>query len=209
MDTTMAHDHKFWDRMAPGYFKKPIGDEAAYQRKLEMTRRYLTPDTRMLELGCGTGGTAIAHAPYVKAIDAVDISNGMLNIARGQAAKAGVTIRFQQADTAHFQAPAGSYDAVLALSHLHLLDDWKGAIAKAYDLLAPGGVFVSSTVCLRDNMGWFRFIAPIGKALRLLPLVQVFKAVALRQAIADQGFEVVEDWQPAKSPAVFLIARKP
>ena len=57
---------KFWDRIAARYSKKPVADEAAYQKKLQITRKYLRPDSRVLEFGCGTGSTAIAHAAHVK-----------------------------------------------------------------------------------------------------------------------------------------------
>ncbi|MEO0412212.1 MAG: class I SAM-dependent methyltransferase [Pseudomonadota bacterium] len=204
----MTYEAKFWDRMAPGYFKRPIGDEDAYQRKLAMTREHLTCDTRLLELGCGTGGTAIAHAPFVKSVHATDVSPKMLEIARQQAHDAGVSITFEQMDTAGFEAPSGSYDAILALSHLHLLEDWRSAISKAHGLLSPGGVFVTSTGCMGDTMAWFRFVAPIGKALRLLPLIQIFTSDTLRQAMTDAGFKIVEDWQPEKSQAIFIIAQR-
>ena len=44
-----------------------------------------------------------------------------------------------------FSAPNGSFDAVLGLSILHLLDDRRTAIAKVHRMLALGGVFLSST----------------------------------------------------------------
>lgn len=209
MDTAMTADAKFWDKAAPGYFKKPIKDQSTYERKLEITRQYLTPETRLLELGCGTGGTAIAHAPSVKSVHAADISGEMLDIARRQAAEAGADIRFDQVDTSRFEAPPASYDAVLALSHLHLLEDWQRVIGNVYDMLAPGGVFVSSTACLSDSMNWFRFIAPVGRALGIFPTVLIFSADTLRKTMTDAGFEIVEDWTPPKSIGVFIVARKP
>ncbi len=41
-------------------------------------------------------------------------------------------------------------------------------------MLKPDGVFVSSTACLGDSQNWFRFIAPIGKIVGLIPLVRFF-----------------------------------
>jgi cyclopropane fatty-acyl-phospholipid synthase-like methyltransferase len=54
---------KFWDKVADGYAKQPIADEAAYQKKLQITRDYLQPRMNMLEFGCGTGSTALAPCP--------------------------------------------------------------------------------------------------------------------------------------------------
>ena len=78
----MDRSNKFWDRIAKRYSKQPIADEAAYQKKLEVTRRYFRPDMEVLEFGCGTGSTAIIQAPYVKHIHAIDISSKMIEIAQ-------------------------------------------------------------------------------------------------------------------------------
>lgn len=62
----MADLNKFWDRMANKYARQPIADEAAYQHKLDVTRQHFTPQSKVLEFGCGTGSTALLHAPHVK-----------------------------------------------------------------------------------------------------------------------------------------------
>ena len=79
-------EDRFWDRLAERYAQQPIADEVAYQTKLKVTRGYLRPDMDLLDFGCGTGGTAIIHAPYVRHIKAIDFSEAMLAIARGKAA---------------------------------------------------------------------------------------------------------------------------
>ena len=81
----MNQSTKFWDKIAERYSKQPIADEAAYQKKLQVTREYFQPDMEIVEFGCGTGSTAITHAPYVKHIHAIDISSKMIEIAQGKA----------------------------------------------------------------------------------------------------------------------------
>ena len=81
----MHQPSKFWDKISERYSKGPVVDEESYQTKLKVTREYLEPDMEILEIGCGTGSTAIAHAPYVKHIQAVDVSSKMLEIAQGKA----------------------------------------------------------------------------------------------------------------------------
>ena len=70
----MSEPNKFWDKIAERYSKRPVADEESYQRKLQVTRNYFRPDMEVLEFGCGTGSTAIVHAPNVKQIHAIDIS---------------------------------------------------------------------------------------------------------------------------------------
>ena len=78
----MAQSTKFWDKIAEKYSKQPIADEAAYQKKLAVTRDYFRPDMEVLEIGCGTGSTAILHTPYVKHIRAIDFSANMSDFSR-------------------------------------------------------------------------------------------------------------------------------
>lgn len=204
----MARSKRFWDRIAERYAKKPVGDEAAYQKKLAVTREYFRPDMEVLEIGCGTGLTAIAHAPYVRHILATDISEKMIEIAKGRAGAAGVqNVTFESVAFEDLDASTESVDAVLALSLLHLLEDKETAIARIHGMLRPGGIFVSNTVCLGDNMKWFRFILPIGRWLGVFPLVRIFTMNELENSLRHAGFDIEHIWQPDKT-VVFIVARK-
>ena len=208
--TAMAAASKFWDRMADHYARQPIADEDAYRTKLKVTQGYFRPDMEVLEFGCGTGGTAVIHAPYVRQIRAIDFSEKMLDIARRRATDAGVdNVSFERADIADLAEVDRRYDAVLGLSILHLLADKDAVIAKVFAMLKPGGIFVSSTTCIGDTMRIFKFVAPIGKAMGMLPQLDVMTVSELVASIAAAGFEIDHQWQPGKGKAVFIVARKP
>ena len=206
----MSTSARFWDKIAERYAKMPIRDEVAYQRKLEMTRRYLRPSMECLEFGCGTGGTAIIHAPYVKHIHAIDISANMLDIARHKASEHGVeNITFEQAAIDGYNN-SKTYDMILGLSILHLLDNWQDVIGKVHGMLKPGGLFVTSTSCMADGMRWFSLVGPLLKIVGLAPKVIMFSRHELEQALTGHGFELVENWKPeGKLKAVFIVAKKP
>lgn len=207
----MTDSKKFWDRMADRYFKQPIADDAAYQEKLRRTRQYFSKGSTVFEFGCGTGGTAINHAPYVQKYIATDISSEMLKIAKAQAADKNVeNVMFECADIASYEAPANAYDAVLGMSILHLIENADQIISKVRKMLKPDGVFVSSTACLGDHVAWFKFIAPIGRAIGIFPYVRVMKAADLAAALEANGFRIEDNWRPnkGKAHAVFIVARK-
>ena len=205
----MSRSKKFWDRIAKRYAKKPVGNEAAYQKKLAKTREHFRPGMEVLEIGCGTGSTAIAHAPYVGHIRATDISDKMIEIARGKAAAAGVrNVTFEALAVEDLDVASESVDAVLALSLLHLVEDREAVIARIHDMLRPGGIFVSNTVCLGDNMKWFRFVGPVGRWLGVFPLVRIIARSELEASLESAGFTIEHAWQPDKT-VVFIIARKP
>lgn len=204
-----ARTEKFWNRTADGYAKKPVPDEAAYRRKLEMTRDHLDRDSRVLEFGCGTGTTAIHHAPHVRHIDAIDVSARMIEIGREKAQAAGIgNIAFHQSPISAFDAPAESYDAVLGMSILHLLPDWRDTVGRVHDLLKPGGTFISSTMCLDDGFGLLKYLVPIGQAIGKLPEVAFFSRKTFLEGVRTAGFSIESEWQPKKRSPLFLIARK-
>lgn len=205
----MDQSARFWDRIAERYSKRRVADEAAYQKKLQVTREYFRPDMEVLEFGCGTGSTATAHAPYVKHILALDISSKMIEIAQGNADAAKVeNVTFRQSTIEEFSVPDQTFDAVLGLSILHLLENKEEVIAKVHKMLKPGGIFVTSTACLGDTMKFFKLIAPIGKFLGLMPLVKVFSTKELQDSLTDAGFGIDYQWQPGKGKAVFIVAKK-
>lgn len=206
----MAQSTKFWDKIAEGYAKQPIADEASYQKKLQVTRDYFRPDMEVLEIGCGTGSTALIHAPYVRQIRGIDFSAQMIAIAQEKAANQNITnVTFERSSIDEFKIPTQTLDMVLALSILHLLEDKEATIAQVYDMLKPGGVFVTSTACLGDAMPWFKFIAPIGRWLGFFPLVKVFTVQELIDSLTDAGFTIDYQWQPSKNKAVFIVGKKP
>ncbi|MGB0696025.1 MAG: class I SAM-dependent methyltransferase [Rhodospirillaceae bacterium] len=201
---------KFWDRIAERYARKPVPNAEAYEAKLAMTRAVLRPEMEVLEFGCGTGSTALAHAPYVRRILATDIAPKMIEIARRKAAAAGVeTVQFACTDLAGVEAVPEGLDAVLGLNILHLVPDLDDAVTQVFGLLKPGGVFVSSTACLADFLPVFKWIGPVGYALGLIPFVKVFSSGELEASLTRAGFIIERRWQTSKKNGVFLIVRKP
>ncbi len=206
----MTTSTKFWDKIADKYSKQPIADEESYQKKLQVTHNYFKPDMEVLEFGYGTGSTALIHAPFVKHIRAIDISSAMIKIAQDKAKTQNIeNVTFEQLTIEELEAEDCSYDAVLGLSILHLLEDKEQAIAKICKMLKPGGIFVTSTMCMGDFFKWFKLVAPIGKALGFFPLVRIFTAQHLVESLTDAGLAIDYQWQPSKDKAIFIVAKKP
>jgi len=196
--------------MAEKYARDPISDEKAYQHKLDKTRELFTPKTTVLEIACGTGSTAITHAPQVKSIRAVDISKEMIRIAEGKAEAAGIkNIKFEVGAIEDLPTPEKPYDIVMAHSIIHLLEDKQQVIDKIMNFVKPGGYFVSSTACLGDMNPLIPLALPLMKFFGKAPHVDVFTEDELASAIKASGFEIDYQWKPKKGSAVFIIARKP
>lgn len=204
----MKDSKEFWNKSASRYAKNPIRDEKVYQKKLTITQEYFRPDWSVLEFGCGTGSTAIIHAPYVKNIVATDISDKMLDIAERKARSAGIeNISFQQGTLDHLELDAESFDAVLGLNVLHLLEDVDAAISTVHGLLKPGGIFVSSTTLVDEISFFWRLLIPLMQLLGFAPYVNRLGKQGLLSKLTNAGFSVDHEWQPGKG-SVFIVARK-
>ncbi|MBV1789845.1 methyltransferase domain-containing protein [Marinobacterium sp. D7] len=204
----MRDAKQFWDRSAARYAKSSIRDQAGYEKKLAITREYFRPDWSVLEFGCGTGSTAILHAPFVGHIVATDISDRMLEIARQKAEAASIdNVIFRQGTLDSLEFEPESFDAVLGLNILHLLEEVEGAISTVYGLLKPGGVFISSTALVGElNILW-RAVIPLMQAVGLAPFVNRFRRGELVAMLEQSGFSIDREWQPGKG-SLFIVARK-
>lgn len=93
------------------------------------------PDARVLELGVGTGRIAQPVGAAGGQVVGIDVSWAMLH----QAYHHGMEL-LVQGDAQCLPFASHTYDAVLAVHVLHLLDDWRAALAETVRVLRPGGV---------------------------------------------------------------------
>ena len=208
----LIHPTRFWNYMARGYARRPVKDSDAYQYKLDVTASYLTPQDRLLEFGCGTGTTALIHAPRVSHIDAVDFSSEMIAIAREKTGAQGVSnVRFEISSFGDWPLPKSGegYDVVLGMSILHLVADLDGTLARVYRALKPGGRFFSSTVCIGDMGGFARYALPPLGAIGILPKILPLTPDMLTERLTAQGLAIEHVWRPSEGAAVFVVARRP
>lgn len=204
----MSRDAAFWDSIAERYAARPVGNPAAYEATLERVRHWLRPDWQVLELGCGTGTTAVTLAQQVARITGTDMSDAMLRIARQRAGEAGVeNADFEQAE-AHLAGAGQRFDAVLAFNLLHLVADRPALFAHLRSLMPTGGMLISKTPCLAGKP-WFRPLIwgmrCFGKAPSAIAFLHPDR---LAQEIAAAGFEIVETGDYPKSPPSRLIVAR-
>ncbi|MGY5126650.1 class I SAM-dependent methyltransferase [Streptomyces nigrescens] len=141
------------------------GDDGQYwvrQREHQEARyRRLTPrlmaaagiraDSRVLDIGCGSGGTSLeaARAAAEGAVLGVDLSGPMLDEARKQAAAAGLPqVTFAQGDAQVHRFEDAAFDVVISRFGVMFFADPEAALRNIAQALRPGGRL--AFLCWRD-----------------------------------------------------------
>lgn len=121
-------------------------DEAGLAYVRERTQRMLTPRRyeRVLEVGAGTGFWVLNlwRAGIVERVDVTDISEGMLEACRVNAAAMGCPVEVRVGDAERLPYEDQSFDLVVGHAFLHHLPDPQAALAEAHRVLAPGGALL-------------------------------------------------------------------
>ncbi|KAH7318415.1 methylase [Stachybotrys elegans] len=211
---TIESDTRIWDKAAPSYAKSPVADEQGYQRTLQRTREHLKPQDKVLELGCGTGSTALLLAGGVQSYLATDLSSGMIGIAEGKQQTGDEKLpglSFRTATAEDIASEEARFNAVLGFNYLHLVPDLTGTLRNIHTLLEDGGLFISKTGCLKDMSFLYRLALPVGRLLGKVPSVSVFSREELEEQLRLADFEVLETEFHASDGSAgrpYIVARK-
>lgn len=209
MSPALGTDAKFWDKVADKYAASPIKDMAAYEQTMARTRAYLSADQDVLEVGCGTGSTALLLAPNVKQMTASYISKRMIEIGEGKArAQCVENVTFRQALLPDETLVPESFDTILSYNTLHLVTDLPAVLRNLRGALKPGGVFISKTVCLAEQTRLWGIPIFLMRLIGKAPYVKLLTFDAVEQAIAAAGFEIIETGIYPAPFSRFVVARK-
>jgi ubiquinone/menaquinone biosynthesis C-methylase UbiE len=132
----IGYDVRFWMRTR--------GRERAFRERLVELAR-LAPGEAVLDVGCGTGGLALAAKRQVGeagVVHGVEPSPAMLARARRRAARDGLSVAFHQAIAQELPLADGTFDAVACTLVLHQLphDSWRRSLEEMRRVLRrPGG----------------------------------------------------------------------
>ncbi len=119
----------FWDRRARGYHratKETVQIDPFFRR----VSSELTPQTRVLDVGAGTGRFSLALAPFVQHVTAVEPNASMLGFLQQDAQEAGLT-NVSYVQSTWQDAPADLHADVVICSHvLYPIRDIEAFLAK-------------------------------------------------------------------------------
>jgi 2-polyprenyl-3-methyl-5-hydroxy-6-metoxy-1,4-benzoquinol methylase len=205
---------KMWNQLAKNWDTPGVSLGENDLKIIERTKKYLDANSIVLDYGCATGSIAIEIASIAKEVHGIDISANMIEIAKRKADERGIkNIAFTKAAIFDESLRKESFDAILSLSILHLVEDSAQVMDRINQLLKPGGIFISATPCLGEkafvsalmNIPIF-VLSKIG----LIPSITFFSASSLAATITSAGIQIVEQEDLSVRPLreCFIVARK-
>lgn len=106
----------------------------------------------LLDVATGAGHTALAFAPYVKAVTATDLTPAMLKTAREFLTSKGITnVRYQEADAENLPFSDHSFDLVTCRIAPHHFQKILQALTEFHRLLKPRGKLLIIDSLAPDN----------------------------------------------------------
>lgn len=112
----------------------------------------LRGDEAVLDVAAGAGHTALAFAPRVASVVAVDLTEAMLATGRRLAEEQGITnVTFTPADAEHLPFPGGAFDLVTCRYAAHHFPRPGAAAREWARVLKPGGSLLLVDVVSPDD----------------------------------------------------------
>lgn len=215
----MNINRKFWDMISNIYDKSVLMKyEQVYYKTVENTKNLLNVNDIVLDFACGTGLITNKIANHAKEIHAIDISSKMIDIAKRKANERKLAnIDYTQSSIFDDIFKKESFNVILALNILHLLNNKKKIIQRINELLKPGGLFISGTLCLGQNKSFIRycflsflsFLLFLLSKIRLFPFLNCLKFSKLEGFVIEGNFQIIETENiPHSQPYMFIVAKK-
>lgn len=132
--------NRIYDRCA-GSYGFDVSSTLAARLKLELARKQIAPQMRVLDVGCANGLFMLPLAKDCASITGIDINDKMLDLARaklGELRLSNAQVLRQSAMELEF--PDSSFDTAYCYSLLPLVPDPKRVIREISRVLRPGGI---------------------------------------------------------------------
>ncbi|MBP2158784.1 MULTISPECIES: class I SAM-dependent methyltransferase [Asticcacaulis] len=139
ISTTNRESYDRWAELYDGYVNSTVAIDDLYFPPVYAHLSGL----RVLDIGCGTGRHTIRLARAGNRVTGIDLSPGMLAVAREKLSSLDVALIEGDILTA---PPPGPFDAVVTALVLEHINDPAVFFARVADLLTPGGGFYISEI---------------------------------------------------------------
>jgi len=170
--------------------------------KRTITNLKLQDGAKVLDVGCGTGASALPAAQAVGKngfVVGVDLASRLLEQARTKALAAGLdNVEFRQADMTALEYSDGNFDAVVSVFSIFFVPDMESLVRELWRMVRPGGKLAVTTWGPRIfEPAYSLWLAALGKERADLvtafnPWDRITDVVSVRKLLQDGGVEEAE-----------------
>ncbi len=147
-DAAKAKAAATYNAAADHFDDEPLAFWARHGRAT-VDRLALRPGATVLDVGCGTGASALPAAERVGPVGrviGVDLAEGLLAKGRAKATERGLrNVEFRTGDMAQLGYPDGHFDAVICVFTIFFLPDMERQVAELWRMVRPGGQLAITT----------------------------------------------------------------
>src|SRR5438067_717461 len=193
--------------MAAGFdaarFGGPIGQLlAADQERVLLEFLGDVTNTRILDVGTGTGRAAIALARRGATVTGVDASAEMLGVARRRAVEERLPISFSEGDAQRLAFPDRSFEVTVCFRLLMHVPDWRAGLSELCRVSGTRLVFdyPSRSSVAAIESAWRKLAVKLG---RNVEAYRVFSHHSIARQLAGHGFRIVKSHRQFVLPIAF------
>ncbi len=162
-----GHIQKYWNSRGKDYDRSP-GHVSLPEVWREVLASTFEGRMRILDVGTGTGFLALILAELGHEVVGIDLSRGMLAVAREKARKTGMDVEFRLGDAENLPFSDASFDAVICRHLLWTLPNPQKAVKEWSRVVGDAGKVVAIDGRWFDTSGFVklkRFVGRLGIAL--------------------------------------------
>ena len=152
----IAHDHvSHWRETGGNPFQGAEHVQANEDATVELAKRYVTPDSLILDAGCGMGDLMLRLKLLHYEVQGIDMAEEYIAIARHRGLNA------QRGRVEKLPWPKETFDAVFATDILEHVLDLNRVVKELLRVLKPGGIIIARTPNeepLTEDNGRYEFV---------------------------------------------------
>ncbi len=145
----LGQNKRYYDEESTVYDDNRYGSitgqrvESFHKRILDhLLSTELDKGASVLEMGCGTGRLLQHLVPQDFVLSGIDMSPGMLAVARQRLAGSKKVVTFEEAIADEMPFRDATFDAVYSILVVNLIPDYQKSFEEVARLLKPGGLFI-------------------------------------------------------------------